>query len=62
MGSTFAVGTSTSMAQLPDPVREWAGLTERDPHLGPEEAMSVISLNDRGRSFGYIADQIEQYL
>lgn len=61
IGSTFQVDGAKSMAQLPDPVRDWAGLEDRDPRLGAE-AMSAISMNDRGSSFAIIAERIEQYL
>lgn len=58
--STFIINGSESMSQLPDPVRAWAGLDDRNPKLGRYK--SAISLNDEGKPFAFIADRIEKYL
>jgi hypothetical protein len=58
--STFNIDGLESMSQLPDPVREWAGLELNNPKLG--RIASAISLNDNGKSFAFIADRIEKYL
>src|ERR1041385_9228220 len=46
-------------ALLPPSVREWAGLDDADPVLGRKLTASI--LNDRGKSFNFIADRIEKY-
>jgi len=61
-GYTVTNGDSSS-TMLPDGVREWAGLDDNlggDPRLG--RTLSASSLNDKGKSFNFIADRIERYL
>lgn len=59
-GSGFIVGGAFSTSQLPDPVREWAGMEQANPRLG--RTQTAIELNDSGKPFIFIADRIEKYL
>lgn len=47
-------------ATLPDEVVDWAGLDDDDPKLSTHKR--AAALNDSGRTFNYIANQIEKYL
>lgn len=49
----------------PAEVLDWAGLSDEDPTITDDDKginMSLSSMNDRGRSFKYIADLIEEKL
>jgi hypothetical protein len=44
-------------------VKEWAGLQTTNPRLGPRvDSRTASWLNDKGKSFTFIADRIEKYL
>lgn len=58
--AAVADGEDSAMGILPTAVGRWAGLTSRDPDIGPA---SATELNDsKGMSFAEIADEIERYL
>jgi len=59
--SSFIDSTGASSTVIPPRrVQRWAGLEDGNPLLGRE--LVATELNDRGRSFTFIADRIEKYL
>ncbi len=55
----FVTPTQSFESSLPLNVQNWAGLKYLDPLIGNR---SATDLNDRGMSFGEIADLIETHL
>lgn len=49
---------------LPDAVKEWAALDQRNPTvlLGEQDVLKLAELNDDGEPFDAIADLIEEHL
>lgn len=56
----FTTKQTSSSGTLPKPVREWAEIDVSDPLLG--RTLTASRLNDKGKSFTFIADRIEKYL
>jgi hypothetical protein len=56
----FRASRGSSSGVLPEAVQDWAGIEVHDPVLGRTLTASI--LNDRGKSFAFIADRIEKYL
>jgi hypothetical protein len=54
----------TEEAELPRPVMRWAGLNSQDPHIRTDvqESLSLIGMNDGGKTFPEIANVIEARL
>lgn len=51
------------IVELPSAVAQWAGLNSSDPVLGNRSnSVTASVLNDRGKTFEYIANRIEKYL
>jgi len=55
----FSVEGDEGDGVLPNPVKEWAGLSSSVPSVG---VTSLTSLNDDGYSFETIASKIEKHL
>jgi len=63
----FSCGEDRALYELPDVVREWAGLSDSDPRIYAGVRLvgladRISRLNDDGMSFVEIADRIEREL
>jgi hypothetical protein len=56
----FRTTKGSSSGALPEAVQEWAGIDVPDPLLG--RTLMASTLNDKGKSFTFIAGRIEKYL
>lgn len=56
----FRTKKGSSSGALPEAVQEWAEVEVHDPLLG--RTLTASDLNDKGKSFPFIADRIEKYL
>jgi hypothetical protein len=61
-GGGFTRGAGPDCQLLSRTTQEWAGLDTSDPVLMPLRAKTASELNDDGKSFAFIARQIEKYL
>ena len=50
-----------SQTLLPEEVRVWAGLPDCNPIVGTDVREPLTALNDFGKSFAHIAEQIEEH-